>query len=146
MRSSGSVLRRFGRLTPTGLETGGLDPLFGRIPFATSLLAYRGIYSLAFWQRLPRGAAAVWLLGTLPLTLLSLWASVELPPLLVLGVPMSLLLASSFWSIFVVRARYVRVVGANQTHVVRCDQPLRAGPSFRRELLRRCGQVPDLPA
>jgi hypothetical protein len=141
VRSWGAILRQFGCLEADRVRAGPLDPITGHIPMSSQELAYRAVYTVAFWQRIPWGQAVAVLLVPLPFTLFAWWAYVSSRSWVVLpfALLMTALVALAVHSIFIIQAHFARVCGAREALVIRFDRPRRGLRRFHDELLRRCG-------
>lgn len=144
VKSSGAFLRRFAVLEPDGLQEGTLDPVTGHIPMTDAKVAYRAVFTVAVWRRIPWGSALAFLLLALPLTALSVLATISSREagMLVLSGPLTVLSAWIAWSVFGMRAHWARVVSPRGEVRVRFDAPFWRRRRFHDELLRRCGIAP----
>ena len=138
-----------GPFLDTGLEadkvvSGPLDPLTGRIPMTATVIAYRGVYTVTLWRRIPWGQAVALLLLPVPFAAFLWWVALAFSSLPAAGgaLLMSLPIALAFNSVFRVQAHFARVVGARETLTIRYDKPAGKRARFRKELLRRCGIEP----
>jgi len=143
VRSSGT-LGRYGALDTDGVLEGALDPILGRVPMTATKIAYRGIYTVAVWRSIAWREAAAVLLVPVPFTVLLAsyaWShpGTALLPVLAL---MGILTLAALASAFVLRAHFVRVVGARESLTIRFDRPFHRRRRFHDELLRRCGLAP----
>jgi hypothetical protein len=142
---SGAVLRQFGQLDAMCVQAGSMDPVTGHIPLDGAKLAYKAVYSVAFWRKLPVGSLVAWILLALPWALFSLGllVSTREPGVLIFAVPMTLITVWAGYQIIGVRAHWARVVGPKMKLLIRYDKPGRRRVRFHDELLRRCGIRPS---
>ena len=145
VRSDGALLRHFGQLDAMCVQEGAFDPVIGHIQMDGTKIAYKAVYSVAFWRSLPVGSLIAFILLLAPITLLSFaWLySTMAAGVLIFVVPLTLLTAWAGYQIIGVRAHWARVVGPRTRLVIRYDRPGRRRRRFHDELLRRCGIGPS---
>jgi len=141
VKSDGAFVRHFGQLDAMCVQEGAFDPVIGHIQLDGTKIAYKAVYSLAFWRTLPIATLIASILLLLPFTLLCLvWFFSTLDAAaLIFAVPMTLLAVWVGYQVIGVRAHWVRVVGPKTRLVIRYDRPGRRRRRFHDELLRRCG-------
>jgi len=144
VKSDGLFLRMAGELSPTFIALGALDPIIGHIQMDATKIAYKAIYTVAIWRRIPIASAISFVLLLLPFEVLSLvlLVSTREPAMLFFTAPMTLLTVWVGWQIFKVQAHWARVVAPKVSLRVRFDRPGRRRVRFHDELLRRCGIAP----
>lgn len=141
-KSGGTLVRRYGGIDAEGVFEGALDPILGAVPMTANRIGYRGVYTVTVWRRVSKLEALLVLLIPVPFTLAVAAGIPRAPELGLLFVPM---VAITLWALagaFLVRAHFVRVVGAKQTLSFRFDRPFWRRRRFHDELLRRCGLSP----
>jgi hypothetical protein len=142
VRSAGMLLYHAGILEPESVQEGTLDPVIGRLPVNSTAIAYRHVYSVAFWRTIDKAAVVANAVAWITTGVFAVGAFAQ-PALLIFAVPWGLLTAWWTSRTYVVRRWHARVIGLKGTQVaVRFDKPWWNRRRFHDELLRRCGLPP----
>lgn len=141
---SGGFIDRYGGVDADGVLEGALDPVLAKVRMTTKKIAFRGVYTVAVWRRIPWAEVLAILLVPVPFTFVVARLAWKYPHYNAFwpAVALAGLTLAALGAVFLVRANFVRVVGAKETFVIRFDRPLRRRKRFHAELLRRCGLAP----
>jgi hypothetical protein len=144
VRSAGMLLYHAGILEPDSIQEGTLDPVIGRLPVNSTAIAYRHVYSVAFWRSISK-ADAVANAFAWAVTAVCVVGATSEPAVLFFAVPFGLL--TLWWTsrTYFTRRWHARVIGLKGTTIaVRFDKPWWNRRRFHDELMRRCG-MPRAP-
>lgn len=141
--SAGAFVRTGSWVAPEGVLHGTMDPITGAIPIDQAGVLYTDIISVAVFRKLDVVRLVLLALIGAPIMFGCLAATISIPPVGILLMPLFLLFAWAFYATIAIQRNYARVCGSIRVITVQFDQPSWRRRPFHDELLRRAGISPS---